>query len=115
MKTHKAIRDRVEKGAAWLDDREPGWEGRINLGELFISDVTQCICGQVFLENLENSAWNTVNGYDYAQRLDGFQPGTMGFETLNWNNANAEYGALGDAWVELIKERYDTGMLSGEK
>ncbi len=114
MRTHKAIRSRVEKGAKWLDETEPGWEGRINLGELLISDVQQCVCGQVFLKYLEEETWSE-SGYDFAQHQQGFSPGVMGFETLNWKNCNAEYGALGDAWVELIKERYDSGMLSGQE
>ena len=43
-----AYRPLVEKGAAWLDEYEPGWVQKIAPDALNLADSEMCICGQVF-------------------------------------------------------------------
>lgn len=39
---------RVARGAAWLDEKYPGWYSKIDLSVLDISDCYQCVLGQVY-------------------------------------------------------------------
>ena len=41
------IAERVAKGAAFLDEREPGWDERIDLDRLDIDSNCRCILGQL--------------------------------------------------------------------
>jgi hypothetical protein len=42
-----SIAERVEAGAAWLNEHEPGWRQRIDWDRLDIRDCTRCIGGQL--------------------------------------------------------------------
>lgn len=65
---------RVEDGAAWLDSVKPNWYLEVNIQSLDISSGEQCICGQVFMDEVlqseqaldeyEDSFYE--HGYDYA-------------------------------------------------
>lgn len=62
---------RVENGAAWLDSVKPNWYLEINIQSLDIASGEQCICGQVFMNEVlqledeyEDSRYE--HGYDYA-------------------------------------------------
>lgn len=39
---------RVARGAAWLDEKYPGWWAKIDLSTLDLSRCTQCVLGQVY-------------------------------------------------------------------
>jgi hypothetical protein len=41
------VEERVAKGAALLDEREPGWDARIDLGRLALTDCGDCVLGQL--------------------------------------------------------------------
>lgn len=95
----------VVRGAAWLDDNFPGWERKIDLSILDINVGDSCICGQVVpLEMVQAAGYN---GYGViCCRDDGFDDNDIlahGF---------ASHSAHGDHWVNLIKERFDSGNLS---
>lgn len=72
-----SVKQRVERGARWLDENFPGWEGRIDLDTLELSSSEQCICGQVFKQEAATvhgatqamGAWTSVaTGFDYAYK-----------------------------------------------
>lgn len=42
------VEARVARGAAWLDEKYPGWYSKIDLSVLDISDCYQCVLGQVY-------------------------------------------------------------------
>lgn len=44
----KAIEQRVADGAAWLDEKYPGWFDKIDLAILDLGSCTQCVLGQVY-------------------------------------------------------------------
>ena len=96
--------ERVLRGAAWLDETAPGWERKLDLSVLDISDAGQCVCGQVFMGQV-------FMPYSWAQEQLVEQTGMVGYQ------ATAEHGFLygwdGDAWITLVKQRFDTGTLSG--
>ena len=60
----RAATVRVKRGARWLDENFPGWESRINPETLSLSDGQQCICGQVFREEVSTEEF----GYNFAER-----------------------------------------------
>ncbi len=106
-----SIEQRVAKGAAFLDGRYPGWERRINLGTLNLAlgdydESTEggCIVCQV----TRGEFWRG------ASRLD--VPSVIGYgfcaTPLGEVDAPQQYAALDEAWISLIKERFDTGNLS---
>ncbi len=87
----------VAAGAAWLDREAPGWERKINFETLDISDPRHCITGQVFGASF---------GYlDVCMRLRRTTRASM--TTLGFVDAEDK-----DAWVALVKHRFDTGTLS---
>jgi hypothetical protein len=54
----------VERGAEWLDEKEPGWANKINIETLDIGLSDSCICGQLFVDRIQELA--VQNGYQYA-------------------------------------------------
>ena len=95
--------ERVVRGAAYMDENYPGWERKVDTGILDIEDPSSCICGQVVPRMNHFGGWSVVND-DLEKKYP---------EDLN---AIIDYGFThkgdGDAWVSLIKERFDTGLLS---
>lgn len=61
---------RVKRGAKWLDENFPGWEGRIDLDTLDVSSGIDCICGQVFADKVddlqEKDVASVSTGFDVA-------------------------------------------------
>lgn len=90
----------VARGAAWLDENFPGWERRVDLSILDISDPALCICGQVVPQEM----------IDASKQFTGFGAVTAS------DSGSSVFGFAGashdDYWVSLIKERFDTGALS---
>ena len=50
--------NRIERGAAWLDEHHPGWRDKVNVDTLDLSDCTMCVLGQ--LSGQEGDNWPTV-------------------------------------------------------
>lgn len=89
------IEERVANGAKFLDAIVPGWESRIDIDTLEMSDGSHCICGQTFA--VEAEVTNTENG----TVIDGF---LYAFNHL-FDQANL--------WVEAVLE--DDGYLIRDK
>lgn len=101
-------RQAVAKGAALLDERNPGWRERINLGTLEIGSVYDCVLGQLYGE------MDGYDGYDVGKRLlFGREPyddsyssyikvvAEHGFTTTTCDYRN---GALNAAWKEFLTD-----------
>lgn len=115
----------VAAGAAWLDENEPGWEGRIDLADLDLANSCRCVLGQVmpegdYLDALARlfrlswgdegtagraDAWAVVRGFNAPLR-------TLGIGRYDPNRWEA-YAVLDELWIALVKERHDSGTLSG--
>lgn len=108
---------RVARGAAWLDEVQPGWERRIDLSKLELRSACRCVLGQLY-GTFSESAFFYRHGdytYEWSESIPfGFilplEKDTDGVEY--WSDA--EYPRLDEAWISLIKERFDTGTLSDE-
>lgn len=102
--------ERVERGAAWLDEHEPGWELKIDLGELNLASCYKCILGQVYgrYENgLKVLARDLLESSIYAERVDVMEE-NLGFD-IGFDEPII-YADLGKSWTSLIKERLDRGI-----
>ena len=64
--TITAAKRRVEKGAALLDEKLPGWESNIDLDRLQLADTNECVLGQLFAESQSVPAW-VADGYASIQ------------------------------------------------
>lgn len=90
---------RVARGAAWLDEVMPGWERKLDLGILDIATCSRCIVGQIEIRAPSPSCGLEDVGLDTA----GSHQSAAG---------RFEGRLLTDAWVALVKERFNTGNLS---
>jgi hypothetical protein len=82
--------DRVQRGAAWLDERSPGWERRVRLRKLDEWSDRSCMLAQVW-------------GMQYpdalkAARLTDARAMELGFQARL--PVLAEYAALTQKWKE---------------
>lgn len=90
---------RVTRGAMWLDDKMPGWELKVNLQDLEMSDCASCVLGQLF---------------GHFTNADVKDPELLGFEVNDvWPDAlgYVSYDDLRVAWTTLIKQRLDIGIV----
>ncbi|MEK7583502.1 MAG: hypothetical protein AAB483_03845 [Patescibacteria group bacterium] len=87
------IDERVQRGAALLDKRVPGWVMRINLETLDIGESQFCVLGQLFK--------SYSNGFQALGIPGG--AGIHGFNSIG--GKSAEYALLNPAWKCLIKRR----------
>jgi hypothetical protein len=102
------ITERVARGAAFLDEREPGWAARIDLGRLNMDICHRCVLGQL-------AGAGGLNPYaDKLRDLGLGDGGGYGFDIDSYGDCgpvpdladdDAEYAALTAAWREVIAER----------
>ena len=107
------IAERVERGAALLDEKQPGWLDIIDLDLLDISSRCGCVIGQ--LAGLTKASDRGL-AYDAAARRlgvgystdipPGFEaPSTREFGRDRLPAIAAEYAGLTEAWRDLITRR----------
>lgn len=109
-----AIAKRVAAGAAFLDEREPGWWERIDLDRLDMSSECRCVLGQLATD-LETSIWTAIVLQFGLRRhgWDGFNQGRPSDREMGFNAGVArgrkaqdrEYAALEAEWKRVITER----------
>jgi hypothetical protein len=95
------ITARVARGAALLDEREPGWWQRIDLDRLDLRSPCRCVLGQLH-----------GNYYPAADRMFGGDDRKVesaaiahGFDSVGVIPPYTEYDALDAAWRDLITAR----------
>lgn len=98
------IAERVAAGAAFLDEHDPGWWERINLGRLDLNDTCNCVLGQAFADESEWANRCYDSGYDYARaRFDLPARGApLGFDTTD---DYEPYEPLAAEWTRVITGR----------
>ncbi len=90
-------RERVERGSALLDAKQPGWREKVNPKTLRIEEPCGCILGQVY-GNYFAATWHL--GLSRQERLGcGFQatPGTV--------RGAPDYDLLQAAWLEQLRAK----------
>jgi hypothetical protein len=98
-----AITERVERGAALLDERRPGWWQLIDLDALDIRSTCNCVAGQLgALGGDEDPYLKTMR--DLGIHLGEPERG-YGFDAYQVFRGGGEYEALTEAWRGLILHR----------
>jgi hypothetical protein len=97
------IAERVARGAALLDEREPGWWERIDLGRLDLSSPCRCVLGQLNtdLDRPYFPKWTDILERFGVGLRDEF---THGFN-VGGGGTDAQFANLTAAWRELIEAR----------
>ncbi len=104
------IPERVARGVALLDEKQPGWEALITLGHLDIGECENCVLGQVYrdkgpgsLTPFEAGAIDLIGAYEYgfwnnapALVLHGFSAGA---------GEDIAFDVLTSEWKRVIQER----------
>jgi hypothetical protein len=96
------IRERVQSGAAWLDQHHPGWPDRIDLERLEMEHCHRCILGQVIGDYYQAPLeLDTAIAYGFD---------ASGSEQPNGSDAwfaqlNADFAALATEWTRTIRVR----------
>lgn len=99
------IAQRVEAGAAWLDEHKPGWWHTINLDTLDIGSSCNCVLGQTYGDYTESpflARWDADDWQNYLGAVRGFNS-SADVETRE--QEQADIAALTVAWRTLIEER----------
>lgn len=89
-------RPNVEKGAAFLDERAPGWLARVNVADLDLGSCFACVLGQLGGDYRDETRRLGMNLEDAIQ---------CGFNVPEDENALKErlqYEALTDEWRKYI-------------
>jgi hypothetical protein len=60
----RTVQDRVARGAALLDEKQPGWASKLNFDIFNIDGCYSCVLGQVF--------GHYVRGLDFLQQGNNF-------------------------------------------
>jgi hypothetical protein len=92
------ITERVERGAALLDEKRPEWWQLIELERLDIGSHCDCIAGQ--LSGGYNYRFLADIGVENAEHEE-----SAGFDTFRQCDRETEYAALTAAWRALIESR----------
>ena len=104
------ITERVEAGAALLDEKLPGWWREIDLEKLNLASRCNCVLGQLngatANTSFAYSAAAAALGVGYMDEIPlGFEaPSVRGFGSER-NAQTGEYRALTAAWRDLITSR----------
>jgi hypothetical protein len=93
------IKQRVMAGAAFLDERKPGWERKIDVERLRLEDCRACVLGQLY---------GSFGAGLRALDLHWPDPEKLGFYKAGLPT-DSNYRRLTAAWRALISERRASG------
>ncbi|WP_095511485.1 hypothetical protein [Rubrivirga marina] len=109
--TLDAARARAARGAALLDDRDPGWADRVDPGSLHLSDGEACVLGQLWGEYRQGLGRARV--LDFSSAPGRFvSPVDLGFQAVGDLGDAAEaldYTFLTRAWRDEVTARRALG------
>ena len=115
--TADAARSRAARGAALLDDRDPGWAARIDTGGLALGDGAACVLGQLWGEY--RLGLGRARVLDLSSAPTRFvSPVDLGFQAVGDLGEAAEdldYAFLTRAWRAEVTERQARGAVSGAR
>jgi len=105
--TAERVRERVRRGAAYLDDVDPGWHRHVDPALLELGNGRQCILGQLhgeFRLGLGRSHLITMSSAPRAS----FSPVSYGFACVEdvpeaWQDR--DYELLTEAWWHAVRTR----------
>ncbi len=98
----EVLRERVERGAAFLDEHEPRWWKRIDEERLRLRSDCNCVLGQLYgsygdfvMETELGFSWSEEHGFDRSS----------GGDVL-------DYCTLDTLWLEAIAQRKNQGDMA---
>ena len=95
----------VERGAALLDERKPGWDRKVDLEKLDLYSPCNCVLGQVYGDRLSH-----YDGYGYNRGLRLLELHYQGSKLHGFTAMpNGYHGNLTAAWRRLIEKRRGAG------
>ena len=110
--TKSTPKQRVVKGAAFFDERDPGWFDCIDPKRLNVASAMSCPVGQIYRDSWDfTRTIELILGINRAERV-GSDPG--GFELsaraaelglCSQGNDDREYPALTRAWAAIVRKR----------
>ena len=116
--TPERVRERVQRGAEYLDDVDPEWYRRVDSETLELDDGRHCVLGQLhgeFRLGLGRSHLITMSSAPRAS----LSPVSYGFKCVEnvpdeWQAY--DYDLLNDAWKEAVRTRQEADpFLSDEE
>jgi hypothetical protein len=87
----ESLSERVERGAALLDERRPGWWDEVNVESLSFDDGERCVLGQL---------WGAYKAGKAQLSIDGRGAGDLGFVGFLFDAASPK-----DLWRAAIERR----------
>jgi hypothetical protein len=107
--TPEKARERVERGATYLDEVDPGWYRRVDSDTLELGDGQHCVLGQLhgeFRLGLGRSHLITMSSAPRAS----LSPANYGFKCVDgvsdeWQAR--DYALLNAAWKEAVRTRQE--------
>ena len=100
------IAERVARGAAFLDEREPGWDARIDLDTLSLDSPCCCVLGQLhggYGAGLRATGLGDDDGRDIELGFFWTDEHLVGF------SLDDEPGDLTAEWKRVITARRESG------
>lgn len=105
--TEEAVQERVQRGAAYLDEVDPGWHRRVNADTLELEDGRHCVLGQLHGEFRLGLGRSHLVSLSSAPRAS-LSPVAHGFKCVG-NVSEAwqarDYELLTAAWREAVQTR----------
>jgi hypothetical protein len=95
---------RVEAGAAWLDENMPGWVDVIDLDTLDLASGCSCVLGQLAADVQQGAGYGAFRGRE-AKHLGLPYLTSFEAERLGFVNSKNEYDELNELWTALISRR----------
>lgn len=104
MISREEARTRVTRGAAHLDQVQPGWPARIDVDTFAMERCSRCALGQLYSDFWIGT--QILYGRTYQDiRSDKSPEVREGFAVTEVNGCGADYRQLQSAWVDAIAAR----------
>jgi hypothetical protein len=100
MTTTDTLRERVERGAKLLDEKDPGWAAKILIPALHMDDCRLCVLGQAFGDY--TTGLKRMLGSNFRR---GDEDCKHGFDIDPPDRTINSWTALEALWAEEIRRR----------
>lgn len=106
-------RERVERGADFLDDADPGWYRRVDAASLELGSGDSCVLGQLHGDFRLGLGRSDLINLSSAPRAS-LSPSAHGFQCiqgLSKEDERRDYACLTEAWQEAIAARVERDVV----
>lgn len=107
--TPERVRERVQRGAAYLDEVDPGWYRHVDADTLELGDGRHCILGQMHGEFRLGLGRSHLISMSSAPRAS-LSPVAYGFKCVDGVSEEwqvYDYELLNEAWKEAVRTRQE--------